>query len=128
MSYEVTIIAENITDNVSDSSFSYTSKTPGAGYHQKDLPAHSVTYSVINFTGVIKMQGTLEINPADDDWFDITNTDIAGDRGIFGSQILNPDDSTSVENETVAFTGNFVWLRAAYNIQQGLISQIRYNH
>ena len=128
MTIETTIIAENITDEVSDSTFSYGEKFPGAGYFQKETASHTATYSVINFIGVIKMQGSLELEPGEGDWFDIENTNISGDRGIFGSQFLNPDDSTSVEHETVSFTGNFVWVRAAYNLQNGSISEIRYNH
>jgi hypothetical protein len=38
------------------------------------------------------------------------------------------DDSTLwATPQSVNFVGNFVWIRAAYNLQNGTITQIQYN-
>jgi hypothetical protein len=112
MSIESLILLSNqssITEEIS-----YTDKDQGAGYHKKINPDHTGTYEVINFTGSIKLQGTLERYPGEDDWFDIRDTSYVG-LASTGFEIIN-------------FTGNFVWIRAVYEVLSGEISQIRYNH
>lgn len=128
MSIETTILAENIfTESVGDT-FSYTDKKPGAGYHNQDAVSHTATYSVNAFVGTIKLQASLEMYPGESSWFDITSTEIGGDSTMLGGVALTPTDSTSIENISVNFTGSFVWIRAAYNLQNGSIVEIRFNH
>lgn len=129
MTIETTILVENISTEFADSSFSYTDKKPAAGYHNSDNVSHVATYSVQNFfVGTIKLQGTLEIYPGELDWVDIVGTEIDGDRTMLGGQSLDPINESSIENVSVDFTGSFVWIRAAYNIQHGSIVEIRYNY
>lgn len=114
MPNESLTLLSNITDAVSDSSFLYGEKSIGAGYHKKYDNLHTAIYSFNSFTGTVKIQGTLALDPNDLDWFDIEGTTLVG------------DESTSSHN--VNFSGNFVWLRAAYNVQGGEIIEIRYNY
>jgi hypothetical protein len=115
MSFESFILTSSISDLVSDSTYSYSDKQPGAGYHNKDDSTHTVVYSLQNFVGGIKIQASLELYPSDGDFFDIV-----------GTELISSDPYTDAYS--VTFSGNFVWLRAAYNLQDGIISEIRYNH
>lgn len=124
MSIESRILAQNLSSETPETVFSYTEKAKGAGYHNKIDSIHTVVYSVNAFSGTIKMQGTLELYPEETDWVDIEGTEIGGDS----TTIANPTSSTSIENLSSTFSGNFVWLRASYSIQNGTIIEIRYNH
>ncbi len=118
MSTESRILISNITTESSDSSYSYGEKRMGAGYNRRSDGLHTVIYVVNAFTGSIKIQGTLEMFPGDHDWVDIAGTEIGGDSTI----------DTAETTYTNNFTGNFVWIRAAYNLQNGSIVTVRYNH
>lgn len=115
MSTENHILISDVSTESTDSSYAYSSKNKGAGYNKNGDGVHTVVYALDSFVGTIKMQGTLELHPGDDDWADITGTELGGDSSVFSSS----------QNRT--FTGKFVWIRAAYNLQNGTISQIRYN-
>lgn len=117
MSYESYVLLTNQATESNGSVFSYTEKQPGAGYHQKSDSNHTVQYSVNAFNGTIKMQGTLELYPVETDWFDINGTEMGGDSATIATAI-----------KTYNFVGNFAWVRAAYNIQNGTITEIRFNH
>lgn len=124
MSLEIHILAENLNNESSDSAYLFSEKRPAAGYHLSRDNTHTATYVIENFTGAIKLQGTLILDPADTDWVDITNTEFGGlvdtlsigDSSALGTDVIN-----------TSFTGNFVWIRAAYNIQNGTISQIGFS-
>lgn len=116
MSVENKILLSNIIAEATDSTFSYGEKKKGAGYHKNSDGVHTAAYQVENFIGTIKLQATLELYPGNDDWFDISGTEFGGDSSIFVSAI-----------DSVTFTGKFVWIRAAYNLQNGTITEIRYN-
>jgi hypothetical protein len=120
MSTESIILSSNVTEESvpGDSSFKYSAKQKGAGYHKYNDGIHTAVYQVDSFVGTIKLQATLELYPGDTDWVDIVNTEVA-----YGS-----DSTQSTGAQSVTFTGKFVWVRAAYNLQNGTISQIRYNY
>lgn len=105
----------NETTESADSSFTYTEKNKGAGYNRNNDGVHTVVYSVNSFVGTIKMQGTLELYPGEDDWVDIAGTELGGDSSVFNS------------SQSRTFVGKFLWIRSAYNLQNGTITQIRYN-
>lgn len=119
MSIESTILLENIIVESLDSTISYSEKQKGAGYHNRYGSLHTYTYVADSFIGHIKLQGTLELYPGDNDWVDIAGTTIDA-----------YNDSTVLQSgvATGNFTGNFVWIRAAYTLQDGTITQIRYNY
>jgi hypothetical protein len=122
MSNESHLLLENITAEAVDASFSYGEKQPGAGYYRLNSPLHTAVYTVNAFSGTIKIQGTLALYPSDDDWFDIDDTTIGDDSTIMGNETVEPISFSR------NFTGNFVWIRAAYNLQDGTITSIRYNY
>ena len=118
MSIETRILLENITTESSDSTYSYGDKKIGAGYHKSNNGVHTAYYKTRDFVGSIKIQGTLEIEPGESDWLDIEGTEVGlgADSTIFASSSVSR-----------TFTGKFVWIRAAYNLQNGTIDQILYN-
>ncbi len=119
MSTESITLLSNISQEAApgDSSFVYSGKQKGAGYHKYNDGVHTVVYNLNNFVGTIKLQATLALYPGDNDWFDISGTEIGG-------------DSTTINSSATSytFTGKFVWIRAAYNLQNGIITEIRYNY
>ena len=91
-------------------------KYKGDGYYGRADGFHTVQYNLTGFLGTIKMQGTLAIDPASTDWFDITGTD-----HTHGSSV----DGTIFKN----FTGNFVWVRALVsNWTDGSVQSVLLNH
>jgi len=118
MSTENIVLLSNITAEAADSTYKYGNKQPGAGYHRRGDGLHTAVYAVNSFIGSIKIQGTLSLYPGDHDWFDIIDTEIG----------LGSDSSAWTTTGSVNFTGNFVWIRAAYNLQNGTITEIRYNY
>ncbi len=119
MSIESIILVADKNAESADSGYNYSSKSKGAGYNKNGDGIHTAVYVVDDFIGTIKLQGTLELYPGESDWVDIDNTE----RGL-------SDDSSAWSNDTytTTFTGKFVWVRAAYNIQNGTITEIRYNY
>lgn len=116
MSTESKILLSNISAESASADFSYSEKQKGAGYHKYNDGVHTVFYVLDNFKGTIKIQATLALYPGDNDWFDVDGTEIGGDSSvIIGSA------------KTTTFTGKFAWIRAAYNVEDGTITQILYN-
>jgi len=118
MSKESILLVSNISAEAEDSSYTYSDKKQGAGYYGQNDGLHTVIYQVDSFIGTIKIQGTLDLYPGDNDWVDITDTLVG----------LGNDSSAWTSTQSKNFTGNFVWIRAAYNLQNGTIVQIRYNY
>ena len=118
MSTESRLLLENITTESVDESFTYGTKQPAAGYYKKANSLHTVVYNVNSFKGTFKIQGTLSLYPGDNDWIDIIDSEIGGDSSYFHNETI----------DTFSFSGNFVWIRAAYNLIDGSIVEIRYNH
>lgn len=110
MSFESTILLEDISDSSEGTIFSMPKK--GSGHHLQD-GLHTYVYQVEGFVGTIKLQATLELYPSSTDWFDILETEFIND----GSTLAQSGN----------FLGNFVWIRAAYQLSNGTIRQIRFN-
>jgi hypothetical protein len=117
MSNDTIVLLSNAKTESSDSSFTYSEKRPGAGYHRQIDCVHTAVYNVSTFVGTIKLQATLELDPAESDWFDITDTNLGAGH----------DSAYWTTAHSVTFIGNFVWIRAAYNVQNGTIDSIQYN-
>jgi len=123
MSRETIVILSNITDDSQPSTWQYSNKHIGAGYYKNGNGIHTMTFAFEDFKGSIKVQATLELYPGDNDWFDILIP--PSDRDVD----LTAIDSTPVTaNATCTFTGKFVFIRVAYQLEQGTITEIRYNH
>ena len=116
MSTETITLLSNITQEAVSADFSYSDKQKGAGYHRHNDGVHTAVYQLSEFVGTIKIQATLSLYPGDTDWVDVNGTEHSFD--------------SSISNGAYAytFTGRFVWIRAAYNLQDGSIVEIRYNH
>jgi len=119
--------SKTLLENISTvtSTAQYSNKKVGAGYYKNGDGVHTV-YTIVNaFLGDITIQGTLEQYPSDDDtdWVDITS--FAGDSTLYNQ----PNNNDAVDYDfSDTFTGKFVWIRAKYELQNGTIREIRYNH
>ena len=111
-------------------------KFKGDGYYGRSDGLHTVQIDLSGFIGRIELQGTLAVDPQDDDWFiislggDITAT--VDTTGLVSSSntvviITYTENETSVN--TYNFTGNYVWLRAKVsNWTDGTVNSITLNH
>jgi len=106
-------LANNISTETTE--FVYSDKNKGAGYARRLDTTTTIQYLLDNFTGSIKIQGSLDRYPGNDDWVDVTNT------------VVDEDSTVSNSDYTFTFNGNFVWLRAAYKLTDGTILSIRYS-
>lgn len=117
MSIETIVLLPETSPELASLEFSYGSKQKGAGYNKHNNGIHTAVYQFDNFVGTVKIQGTLELYPTETDWVDIADT------------IITVEDSTALTTfESRTFTGQFVYIRAAYQVEQGTINEIRYNY
>ena len=124
MSFETINLLENITvfstygrnyNSGSDATtVFYSDKQIGAGYYKNGNGLHTVLFHTESFIGTITIQGTLELYPGDNDWFDVHTETFALD--------------SSNSNRSTNITGKFVFIRAEYHIEDGEIITLRYNH
>jgi hypothetical protein len=111
-------------------------KFRGDGYYGRSDGFHTVQVNLNEFIGRIEIQGTLAIDPTDEDWFTVslggTVTSTVDTTGLVSSAstavtINYNQNETSVK--TYNFTGNYVWLRAKVsNWTDGTINSIALNH
>lgn len=110
MNYETIILLEQI--DYPTFGMEYSAPITGAGYNLRDA-IHTYTYELEEFSGTLGLQGTLAVTPTDDDWVDILESDFVAD----GSTNMVTDN----------FEGNYVWIRAKYQLDSGIIHRIRCN-
>jgi len=115
-------------------------KYKGDGYYGRSDGLHTVQINLIGFIGTIEIQGTLAIDPAEEDWFTVelesSNSSTIGFVDTTGAITTTSPTVSSVtytSNETNSnnynFTGNFVWIRAKVsNWTDGNITSIQLNH
>ena len=91
MSTESIVLLSNALDDSLPLTWQYSPKNKVAGYHKKGDGVHTVVFELDNFKGSIKIQATLELYPADSDWFDV----------IYDSSDVNLTalDSTPITNK-----------------------------
>lgn len=99
--------------------FQYSEKQKGAGYHRLENPLHTAVFQFNNFKGSVKIQATLVLYPSDDDWFDVEYDS--------GNSLEAVDSTPLLTTTSRNFTGNFIWIRAAYRLEEGTITEIRYS-
>lgn len=117
MPIETFTLVENVSEE--NIEFVYSEKKAAAGYHRRSSGLHTFQFELDNFKGTIKIQGTLDLYPGDDDWVDLDFDS--------GSPLESLDSTPLVTNETRNITGNWVWIRAACLLEQGTITKIRFN-
>jgi hypothetical protein len=95
-------------------------RVKGDGYFGGSDGFHTVAYNSNQyFIGTVTMQATLVSEPAEADWFNITNT----------SQVYTEFDVRTQSNvDLFNFTGNFVWVRGSVRIEEGTVLAVQYNH
>jgi len=99
-------------------------KQKGAGYHNINTGIQTFEFQFSNWTGDLKIQATLALDPSEADWFDVVLTSISA-----GSPVVFDRDSTDYDSAVFANAkGNFVWLRAVGTTDTGTIVKIQYNH
>ena len=146
MTTEHFILLNNVEEP--SSTFSFGPKFKGAGYHSKIDTLHTVIFELDRFVGRIKIQGTLEEYPGDNSWvdirfepvlsylepthsqyfdstFDSTTDSIMADEIGDSVVTIQPDDSPITQYRIRHFVGSWVWIRAAYQIDEGIIGRVR---
>lgn len=120
MSIESTIILSSVGNQSTDfTAFTFTPKFKGAGYHRLHSGLHTMQFDLDQFEGRIKVQATLILYPGESDWVDIEYQS--------GSQIEAIDSTPLTSSFIRNILGNWVWIRVGYILEQGNITQIRYN-
>lgn len=107
----------------------------GDGFYGRSDGLHTVAWNTVGFVGTIKIQGSLAIDPTEEDWFDIEfggideytldTTGKLSKNNITEISYSQPTTDAKVFN----FTGNYVWIRAKIeNFGAGSVTAIQYNH
>jgi len=120
MSKETIVLLSNASDDSQPTTWQYSDKQRGAGYYKIGSGIHTAVFEFNNFKGIVKIQATLELYPGTNDWFDVEYDSSDVDLTALDSTVV-------VSNATCTFTGNFVFIRAAFKLEEGTITEIRYN-
>lgn len=95
---------------------------------------HTISIHMSNFTGRIRIQGTLALSPNEHDWFDIDLHGMNCDNDQYLQFPRDPDNPTSTADgayvgdtgvEAFTFVGNFVYLRV--KIERSYLGEININ-
>ena len=119
---------DSTTESVTGSNFK------GDGYYGRSDGFHTVQVDITGFIGRIEIQGTLAVDPADEDWFTVelgTGTQTIDTTGLIVEQGVSAVEYAEVTTNTKSynFTGNYVWVRAKVsNWTDGTVNSIRLNH
>lgn len=108
-------------------------KYKGDGYYGRADGLHTIQVNLSGFLGNIEVQGTLEINPTDADYFPILlgNGQKVDTSGKVSTNTVTKLEYTANEtsSKTYNFTGNYVWIRAKIsNWTDGTVNSIQLNH
>ena len=89
----------------------FSDAVTAANYYQGRGSVQTVTFSTTDFVGIIYLEGCLDQNPAEANWFD---------TGSFGS--VSP---ITVPSYPLTITGNFTWMRLRVeNFSSGTINPV----
>jgi hypothetical protein len=116
MSIENTVILENLSAAAENAT---TDKFVGAGYYRKAAGFQTFQFILDEFKGRIRVQGTLELYPGEESWVDL--------EFLNGSVIDSVDSSTFSGSLIRNIQGNWLWIRLKYTLEEGIITQVRYN-
>jgi hypothetical protein len=119
---------------------SYTGdKFKADGFYGRADGFHTVQLNLNTFTGEVTIQGSLEVDPQANDWFDVTlqtNTSVTGTVDTTGAisvgasvAITDLSYSSTTSNTNFNFIGNYVWVRAIVsNWTSGTVESIMLNY
>lgn len=112
----------------------YSEKLKGDGYYGRSDGLHTVQFNLSEFVGKLSIQGTLSVNPTDEDWFfanlgtgsmSVDTTGLLSEEHLPQIEYLSETTNSKLYN----FTGNYVWVRAVVsNWSAGSINSIKLNH
>mgnify|MGYP001339943353 CR=1 FL=1 len=130
MADTVTILSTSVFSN---SATLISNKVKGDAYFGATDGLHTLLVDLDAFIGVLKIQGSLESTPSDNDWFDINLVDAeftVDVSGLVTKKIKDNLTYTVAETSKISYnvSGNFVWLRA--NISSwtgGTVNRIEMN-
>lgn len=119
-----------------------SNKIKGDGYYGRSDGLHTIQFTLNDVTSLVYVQGTLETNPTETDWFPVEleqpiSSDILGIVDTTGAVKSAGDvitlTSLNFENTTDSthynFVGNYVWIRVyTTDWTSGTINSIRLNH
>ena len=134
MANSETILSANTHPGDSTPETITSDKFRGDGYYGRSDGFHTIQIDLDGFIGRVEMQGTLAIDPTDDDWFTVELG--TGNQSVDTTGLITEQNVTSVEyNEVTSntksynFTGNYVWIRAKVsNWTDGTVNSIKLNH
>tara|TARA_B100001057_G_C22847573_1_gene949675 strand:- start:1260 stop:1655 length:396 start_codon:yes stop_codon:yes gene_type:complete len=130
MADTVTILSTSV---FSGSTTLTSEKVKGDAYFGQSDGLHTIMVNLNGFIGSVKIQGSLETTPGDNDWFDIelgTDDFVVDTSGLVTKQAAESLVYNVVETSMKSYNavGNFVWLRANISSwQSGTISSIEMN-
>jgi hypothetical protein len=103
----------------------------GDGFYGRADGLHTVGWKINSFVGTIRIQGSLEQDPTDNDWFDVDlgstgdfSIDTTGKASQNNINFVTYDSATTA-NAVYNFVGNYMWVRAVVdNFSAGTVNSI----
>lgn len=90
----------------------YSDAQKGVGYYLGQGSIQTVTIQVLNFQGVIRLWGTLDLDPDSASWVSLA---------VYN----DPSTIISADYHPIAITGNYTWVRAEVtDFAQGQITTV----
>jgi hypothetical protein len=125
MSIESIVLLSNLSNDSKPTEWQFSTKQKGAGHHKYGNGLHTAVFQFDYFKGSVKLQGTLALYPTEADWIDV---DLVNPITNLVDSLDAVDSTPLVETATRNFTGRYVWIRSAVMLEQGTITQIRFNY
>jgi hypothetical protein len=106
----------------------------GDGYYGRADGFHTIQTNLSDFVGIIKVQGTLDVDPTESDWFTVQLG--TGNRSVDTTGLIREENITQVQyieektgTNSYNFTGNYVKIRIKIeNWTAGTVNSIYLNH
>jgi hypothetical protein len=106
----------------------------GDGYYGRADGFHTIQTNLSDFVGTIKVQGTLDVDPTESDWFTVQLG--TGNRSVDTTGLIREENITQVQyieektgTNSYNFTGNYVKIRIKIeNWTAGTVNSIYLNH
>jgi hypothetical protein len=108
-------------------------KEKGAGYYGTTTGKHTLTVTTTpNFLGSVLIQGSVSIDPAENDWFNIDNAIFTYNEASpgynAGSGLGQSPTGQGSRTDYLNFTGQFTYTRSIVTSTQGAVMFINYNY
>lgn len=133
-SNSTTILTQQTHDGDSAVQTHVGDKYRGDGYYGRSDGLHTIQVDLTGFIGRITIEGSLAIDPTEDDWFAVelgTGTQTIDTTGLIREENITYIDYSNVATNTKSynFTGNYVWVRVNItNWTDGTVNSVMLNH